>query len=141
MGPSSNSDLSFQYDTPMTPNDGRQENPSPHLTQNYDNPQPPPGAEAAGPNTFIPPWQADFSLQDSLPQGHINLEEDTTSRMLTQFSVGFLGDEPEKSLYPRSPPVSVSPSPSHTSQVHASLPGTLLFSSRVTALRHDHRSL
>ncbi len=124
MDPSSDLHSYLQYETPMTPNDERQENPFPHSTQNYNSSQQPPGAEVARPPTFTVPRQAEPSLQDSLPQGHINLEEDT-SRMLTQFSVGFQGDELETSLYPLSPPCSVSPTPSHTSQ--ASLPGTLLF--------------
>ncbi|KAH8989546.1 hypothetical protein EDB92DRAFT_848490 [Lactarius akahatsu] len=119
MDPSSNlHSLSyFQYETLMTPNDERQENPS---TQNYNSSQQPPGAEVAGPPTFTYPGQAEPPLQDSLQQGHANLEEDT-SQMLTQLSVSFQGDEPETSLYPPSPRCSVSPTPSRTSQV--SLPG------------------
>ncbi|KAH9172635.1 hypothetical protein EDB89DRAFT_2069533 [Lactarius sanguifluus] len=101
----------------MTPNDERQENP---LTQNHNSSQQPPGAEVAGAPTFTYPGQAGPPLQDSLPQGHANLEEDT-SQMFTQFSVSFQGEEPETGLYPPSPPCSVSPTPSHTSQV--SLPG------------------
>ncbi|KAH9043517.1 hypothetical protein EDB83DRAFT_1586719 [Lactarius deliciosus] len=107
----------FQYETSMTPNDERQEKPS---TQNYNSSQQPPGAEVAAPPTFTYPGQAGPPLQDSHPQGHASLEEDT-SQMFTQFPVGFQGDEPETSLYPPSPPCSVSPTPSHTSQV--SLPG------------------
>ncbi|KAH9011799.1 hypothetical protein EDB85DRAFT_2159601 [Lactarius pseudohatsudake] len=101
----------------MTPNDQRQENPSTH---NYNGSQQPPGAEVAAPPTFTYPGQAGPPLQDSLPQGHANLEEDT-SQMFTQFSVSFQGEEPETGLYPPSPRCSVSPTPSHTSQV--SLPG------------------
>ncbi|KAH9043515.1 hypothetical protein EDB83DRAFT_2523812 [Lactarius deliciosus] len=101
----------------MTPNDERQDNPS---TQNYNGSQQPPGAEVAAPPTFTYPGQAGPPVQDLLPQGHAKLEEDT-SQMFTQFSVSFQGDEPETGLYPPSPPCSVSPTPSHTSQV--SLPG------------------
>ncbi|KAH8989544.1 hypothetical protein EDB92DRAFT_1947265 [Lactarius akahatsu] len=97
----------------MTPNDERQDNPS---TQNYTSSQQPPGAEVAGPPTFTYPGQAEPPLQDSLQQGHANLEEDT-SQMLTQFSVSFQGEEPETSLYSPSLPCSVSPTPSRTSQV------------------------
>ncbi|KAH9172638.1 hypothetical protein EDB89DRAFT_1905949 [Lactarius sanguifluus] len=107
----------FQYEAPMTPNDERQENLS---TQSYNSSQQPPGAEVAGAPTFTFPGQAGPSLQDSLPQGHVNLEDDT-SQIFTQFSVSFQDDEPETGLYPLSPPCSVSPAPSHTSQV--SLPG------------------
>ncbi|KAI9447350.1 hypothetical protein BJY52DRAFT_1193350 [Lactarius psammicola] len=106
----------------MTPNDARQESPSPHLTQNYNRSQQPPGAEVAGPHTFTLLRQAEPSLQDSHPQGHTNLEKDA-SQMLAQFSIGFQGDEPETSPYPPSPPCSVSPTPSHTSQVCAPLLG------------------
>ncbi|KAI9436653.1 hypothetical protein H4582DRAFT_2078283 [Lactarius indigo] len=101
----------------MTPNDERQEN---LLTQNYNSSQQPPGADVAGPPTFTYSGQAGPSLQDSLPQGHASFEEDT-SQMITQFSISFQGNGPETSLYPLSPPCSVSPTPSHRSQV--SLPG------------------
>lgn len=133
MDTSSNLDslLRYQYDASMTPNDARQENPSPHLTQNYEGPHQPPGAEVAGPTAFAFPWQAKSSLQDSVPQGHTNLEEDT-SQMLKQLSVNFQGHEPETGLYPLSSPISVLPSPPHTSQVvRTSLPGTFPFSSWV----------
>ncbi|KAH8994121.1 hypothetical protein EDB86DRAFT_1284827 [Lactarius hatsudake] len=109
--------ISGAYYETMTPNDERQENFS---TKNYNSSQQPPGAEVAGPPILTYPGQAGPPLQDSLPQGHASLEEDT-SQMFTQFSVSFQGDEPETSLYPPSPPCSVSPTPSHTSQV--SLPG------------------
>ncbi|KAH8994122.1 hypothetical protein EDB86DRAFT_3169352 [Lactarius hatsudake] len=107
----------FQYETAMTPKDERQDDPS---TQNYNSSQQPPGAEVAAPPTFTYPGQAGPPLQDSLPLRRADLEEDT-SQMFTQFSVSFQGDEPETSLYSPSPPCSVSPAPSHTSQV--SLPG------------------
>jgi hypothetical protein len=109
----------------MTPNDGQQDNPSPHLTQNYDTSQQPPGAEVAGHATFTFPGQAESSLQNSLPQAHINLEE--ARRMLTQFPVNFQGHEQEAGLYPPSTPSSDSSSSSHASQLRASVPGTFLF--------------
>ncbi|KAF8268523.1 hypothetical protein EI94DRAFT_1143238 [Lactarius quietus] len=121
MDPSSNLDSLFlQYETSMTPNDVRQENPSPHLTQHYDTSQQPPGAEVAGHTTFSFPGQAEPSLQNSLPQGHIHIEEDA-SRMLTQYPVKFQGHEQEAGLYPPSPLSSDSPPPSHASQLRASL--------------------
>ena len=87
----------------MTSNEVLQENTSSHLTPNYDGPQQPPGAEVEA--TFTFPRHAKHYLQDSLPQGHMNIED--TSRIFTgrQFPVSFQGNE------------------------RTSLPGTLLFSS------------
>lgn len=113
----------------MTPNDGQQDNPSPHLTQNYDTSQQPPGAEVASHGTFTFPGQAEPSLHNSLPQGHINIDEET-SRMLTHIPVNFQGHEQEACIYPPSTPSSDSSSSSH-----ASVPGMFLFLSRVTLLR------
>lgn len=136
MDPSCNLDsLSFlPYEPSMTPNDGQQDNPSPHLRQNYDTSQQPPGAEVAGHVTFTFPGQAEPSLPNSLPRGHINLEEET-SRMLTQFPVNLQGHEQEAGLYPPSTASSDSSSSSHASQLRASVPGTFLFLSWVTLLR------
>ena len=130
----------LQYETSMTPNDVRQENHSTHLTQNYDTSQQPPGAEVASHTTFTFPGQAEPSLQNSLPPGHINLEGDA-SRMLTQFSVDFHGHEQEAGLYPPSPPSSDS-SPAYMSHLRASIPRVFyLFPNWVTVLRRDLRPL
>jgi hypothetical protein len=133
MDPSCNLDSFFQYDTSMTSNDV-QDNPSPHLTPNYDTSQQPPGAEVAGHATFTFPGQAEPSLQNPLPQGHITLEEEA-SRILTQFPVNFQSHEQEAGIYPPSTPSSDSSSSSHASQLRASVPGTFLFLSWVTLLR------
>jgi hypothetical protein len=132
MDPSGNLVVSLpflQYETSMTPNDVPQENHSAHLTQNYDTSQQPPGAEVASHTTFTFPGQAEPSLQNSLPQEHINLEGDA-SRMLTQFPVNFHGHEHEAGSYPPTPPSSDS-SHSYVSHLRASIPGTFIFISQL----------